>query len=183
MKAMLAVVVVLVLVALFVFGHYVTVRNQAVIKNEAVRSAWAQVDVVLQRRADLIPNLVETVKGIAKQEQTVFGDIARARSSLLSANTPAGKIAANQQLDSALGGHRRELSPTKIQRELSAFAGRTGWHRKPHRCRTQALQRHFAGLQHLHFHIPQQSVCILGRVQTQRRLLCGQRIFSPGSQS
>src|SRR5438874_748569 len=103
MKAMLAVVVVLVLVALFVFGHYVTVRNQAVIKNEAVRSAWAQVDVVLQRRADLIPNLVETVKGIAKQEQTVFGDIARARSSLLSANTPAGKIAANQQLDSALG--------------------------------------------------------------------------------
>jgi LemA protein len=45
----------------------------------------------------------ETVKGIAKQEQTVFGDIARARSSLLSANTPAGKIAANQQLDSALG--------------------------------------------------------------------------------
>ena len=75
MKAMLAVVVVLVLVALFVFGHYVTVRNQAVIKNEAVRSAWAQVDVVLQRRADLIPNLVETVKGIAKQEQTVFGDI------------------------------------------------------------------------------------------------------------
>jgi LemA protein len=58
---------------------------------------------VLQRRADLIPNLVETVKGFALQEQTVFGDIARARSRLLSANTPADKIAANQQLDGALG--------------------------------------------------------------------------------
>jgi LemA protein len=61
------------------------------------------VDVVLQRRADLIPNLVETVKGFAAQEQTVFGDIAKARSALLSANTPGDKIAANQRLDSALG--------------------------------------------------------------------------------
>jgi len=58
---------------------------------------------VLQRRADLIPNLVETVKGYAQQEQTVFGDIAKARSALLSAGTPADKIAANQQLDGALG--------------------------------------------------------------------------------
>src|SRR5205807_4571069 len=58
---------------------------------------------VLQRRADLIPNLVETVKGYAKQEQTVFGDIAKARSALLSAGTPSEKIAANQQLDGALG--------------------------------------------------------------------------------
>jgi len=74
-----------------------------VAKNEAVKSAWSQVDVVLQRRADLIPNLVETVKGIAAQEQTVFGDIAKARSQLLSASAPADKIAANQQLDGALG--------------------------------------------------------------------------------
>jgi LemA protein len=58
---------------------------------------------VLQRRADLIPNLVETVKGFAAQEVTVFGDIAKARSALLSAGTPADKIAANQRLDSALG--------------------------------------------------------------------------------
>ena len=58
---------------------------------------------MLQRRADPIPNLVATVKGIAQQEQTVFGDIAKARSALLSAGTPAGKIAANQQLDGALG--------------------------------------------------------------------------------
>ncbi|MGA8312404.1 MAG: LemA family protein, partial [Terriglobales bacterium] len=74
-----------------------------VTKNEAVKAAWSQVDIVLQRRADLIPNLVETVKGYAQQEQTVIGDIAKARSALLSAGTPQDKIAANGQLDGALG--------------------------------------------------------------------------------
>ena len=99
----LIVLLVLILLALFMFGQYVTVRNTLVSKNEAVKAAWSQVDIVLQRRADLIPNLVETVKGYAKQEQTVFGDIAKARSALLSAGTPADRIAANQQLDGALG--------------------------------------------------------------------------------
>src|SRR2546430_9889323 len=78
-------------------------RNQMAVEREAVNAAWAQVDVVLQRRADLIPNLVETVKGFAAQEQTVFGDIAKARSALLGAHSPAEKITANGQLDSALG--------------------------------------------------------------------------------
>ena len=99
----LIVVIILALIALVVFGQYVGVRNTLVAKNEAVKAAWSQVDIVLQRRADLIPNLVETVKGYAKQEQTVFGDIAKARSALLSAGTPADKIAANNQLDGALG--------------------------------------------------------------------------------
>jgi LemA protein len=85
------------------FGQYVGVRNTLVAKNESVKAAWSQVDIVLQRRADLIPNLVETVKGYALQEQTVFGDIAKARSALLSAGTPQQKIAANGQLDGALG--------------------------------------------------------------------------------
>src|ERR1700758_391734 len=74
-----------------------------VMKNQAVDAQWHQVDVVLQRRADLIPNLVETVKGYAAQEQKVFGDIAAARSALLNAKTPQDKIAANGQLDGALG--------------------------------------------------------------------------------
>jgi len=103
MKSALIVIVVLALIALVVFGQYVGVRNTLVSKNEAVKAAWSQVDIVLQRRADLIPNLVETVKGYAQQEQTVFGDIAKARAALLSAGNPTDKIAANQQLDGALG--------------------------------------------------------------------------------
>ena len=103
MKKLWIAIVVVVLIALVSFGQYVGVRNTLVTKNEAVKSAWSQVDIVLQRRADLIPNLVETVKGFALQEQTVFGDIAKARSALLSAGTPEQKIAANGQLDGALG--------------------------------------------------------------------------------
>src|ERR1700681_1196378 len=99
----LIVVAVLVVLVLVLFGQYVGVKNQLVAKDQAVKSAWSQVDIVLQRRADLIPNLVETVKGYAQQEVTVFGDIAKARSALLSAQTPSDKIAANGQLDNALG--------------------------------------------------------------------------------
>ena len=105
-KALIALVVVVVIVGLLglmCFGMYVSTKNTLVSKNETVKSAWSQVDIVLQRRADLIPNLVETVKGYAQQEQTVFGDIAKARSALLSAGSPQQKIAANNQLDGALG--------------------------------------------------------------------------------
>jgi LemA protein len=104
-KGIIAVIVIVVLLvgALIFLGQYVSVRNTLVSKNEGVKAAWSQVDIVLQRRADLIPNLVETVKGYAQQEQTVFGDIAKARSTLLSAGTPQQKIAANGQLDGALG--------------------------------------------------------------------------------
>jgi len=96
--------VVLVGVAALAIGlMYVGRRNQMVIKNQAVEAQWHQVDVDLQRRADLIPNLVETVKGYAAQEQTVFGDIAKARSALLNAQSPSERIAANAQLEGALG--------------------------------------------------------------------------------
>jgi len=93
-KALIAVIVLIVILLIFTlvfFGQYVSVKNTLVTKNEAVKSAWSQVDIVLQRRADLIPNLVDTVKGYAQQEQTVFGDIAKARSALLSAGTPQQK--------------------------------------------------------------------------------------------
>jgi len=98
MRKFIAVVVVLLIVALLVGGMYVSARNHMVQLNETIKSNWAQVDVVLQRRADLIPNLVETVKGIAAQEQTVFGDIANARAKYLSAQTPSDKMAASNEL-------------------------------------------------------------------------------------
>ena len=103
MKRALTAIVLLGVVALAVGLMYVGRRNQMVVKSQAVSAEWAQVDVVLQRRADLIPNLVETVKGYATQEQTVFGDIAKARSALLGAQSPSERIAANGQLEGALG--------------------------------------------------------------------------------
>lgn len=99
----LAAVGVVFMVVLLVFGSYVSAKNQMVAKDETVKNAWSEVDVVLQRRADLIPNFVETVKGYAKHEETVFGDIANARAGLLNARDPQSKIEANGRLDSAFG--------------------------------------------------------------------------------
>ncbi len=101
--AVIAVVAVIVIAALLVFSSYVSAKNQMVAKDQAVKTQWSQVDVVLQRRADLIPNLVSTVKGYATHEEKVFDDIANARASLLSARDPQSKIQANGQLDGALG--------------------------------------------------------------------------------
>jgi len=76
MKTGVIILIVVVLLLFFVGSAFVGRRNEMVVKREAVNSAWSQVDVVLQRRADLIPNLVETVKGFATHEEKVFGDIA-----------------------------------------------------------------------------------------------------------
>ena len=97
------IIVAVLLVVLFMLGSsFVGMKNTMVTKHEAVNAAWSQVDIALQRRADLIPNLVETVKGYAAQETTIFTEIAKARSALIGAKTPADKIAANGALDSAV---------------------------------------------------------------------------------
>jgi LemA protein len=77
--------------------------NKFVSQEEAVKAQWAQVENQLQRRNDLIPNLVETVKGYAQHEASVYKDIADARSRLLAAKTPEESIAAANQQTSALG--------------------------------------------------------------------------------
>ena len=99
----LGVVGVLILGAVMVVGSYFSARNQMVQKDQAVKTAWSDVDVQLQRRVDLIPNLVETVKGFTKEESTVFDNIANARAGMLSAQGPAARIQANGQLDGAIG--------------------------------------------------------------------------------
>ncbi|MGH9607995.1 MAG: LemA family protein [Terracidiphilus sp.] len=100
--ALLAVVGILVVVVLMIFGSYVSARNQMVAKDQGVKAAWSEVDVQLERRADLIPNLVETVKGFTKEESGVYAEIAQARDGLMNAQTPQAKIAANGRLDGAL---------------------------------------------------------------------------------
>ncbi len=102
MKIFLAVAGVIVLLILMGFSSYMDKRNGMVTKKEAIKANWSQVDVVLQRRADLIPNLVETVKGYASHEQKIYEDLANARAALMGGRTPAEKIAANTQLDGAL---------------------------------------------------------------------------------
>jgi len=81
-------------------GNY----NKLVAADQGVKQRWAQVDNQLQRRNDLIGNMVETVKGTAFQEQQVFGDIANARAQMAGAKTPAERTAAAQAMDQALGG-------------------------------------------------------------------------------
>jgi|SRR6476661_4941302 LemA protein len=103
MKIGLVIIGVLVLVGLLFGGKLMGTRNELVQQREAINGAWSQVDVDLQRRADLIPNLVSTVKGFAAQEKDVLANIANARAGLLNARTPQEKINANSQLDSALG--------------------------------------------------------------------------------
>src|ERR1700751_4941604 len=85
-----------------VVGYGISTYNRLVRLHEQVPASWAQVQNVLQRRNDLIPNLVETVKGYAKHEQKVFGDIAEALKSFNRATPIPEKIAANDSISSLL---------------------------------------------------------------------------------
>ncbi len=102
MKIGLIILAVLLLVGMGACSKYVDVRNELVTQREAVNASWSGVDVALQRRADLIPNLVSTVKGFASHETEVFKNIADARAALGGARTPSDKLAANDQLSGAL---------------------------------------------------------------------------------
>ncbi len=102
MKIALGILAVLVVLALAVGGQMIGVRNDLTVQKNAIDGAFAQVDVVLQRRADLIPNLVETVKGFASQEKDVIASVSNARAALAGARTTQEKITANGQLDGAL---------------------------------------------------------------------------------
>ena len=102
MKILWVVLGIILLVGLAFGGKFLSVRNELATQNEAIAGAWAQVDVALQRRADLIPNLVNTVKGFAAQEKSVIDSVTSARAALGGARTPTERIAANSQLDSAL---------------------------------------------------------------------------------
>ncbi len=100
------VVVVLVIAAVLLAvgaGTVVSRYNRLVELENNIDARWAQVENQLQRRADLIPNLVSTVQGYASHEQEIFADVADARSRLLGASSPETQMEANQGLDSALG--------------------------------------------------------------------------------
>ena len=98
----LGIVGVIVLVLIFGAGSFISAKNTMVQKNEDVDAAYAQVNVQQQRRLDLIPNLVASVKGYVAEETTVLTNIANARAGVLAATDRASSIQANQRLDVAL---------------------------------------------------------------------------------
>lgn len=110
---LIVIAVLIVILAASVIGRY----NQLVELEETVDARWAQVENQLQRRADLIPNLVNTVRGYASHEEQIFADVADARSRLLGATTPEAQMQANSGLDSALG---RLLAISEAYPELKA---------------------------------------------------------------
>lgn len=85
-----------------ILGWYIGTRNRLVTLDESIDSAWSEIDNQLQRRSDLIPNLVATVKGFAAQEKEVFTQIAEARAKLAGANSVADKAQGYNQLETAL---------------------------------------------------------------------------------
>ncbi len=103
MWAVLGVVGLIVVLLLFVGGSYVSAKNTLVQKNEDVDRAYSQVNIVQQRRLDLIPNLVASVKGYVSEESTVLTNIANARAAITSAPDRASSIQANAKMDVALG--------------------------------------------------------------------------------
>src|SRR5258708_19643656 len=103
MKGALIALGVIVLLAVILGGSLMGSRNELVTERESINGAFAQVDTALQRRNDLIPNLVETVKGMGKQEQNVIDSVTKARAAMLGAQTPANKIQADADLRSAIG--------------------------------------------------------------------------------
>jgi LemA protein len=103
MKGGLIVLGVIILVILIFGGQLIGEKNQFVTEKNDIDGRWAQVDNDMKRRADLIPNLVETVKGYAKQESGVIGEVANARAALLGAHSKQDEIGANNQLSGAIG--------------------------------------------------------------------------------
>lgn len=93
-------IILLAVILIFIFvGFY----NKIIKAENRIDNAWGQIDVQLRRRAELIPNLIETVKGYAKHEREVLDNVTKARSAILTAKTPQQGIDADNMLEQALG--------------------------------------------------------------------------------
>ncbi len=102
LKTLLVILGILLLIVFAAYSYLKGTYNALVTMDEGVKGAWAQVENQLQRRYDLIPNYVETVKGYAKHEKEVFVKVTEARSKVAGATTVSDKMQANNQLSSAL---------------------------------------------------------------------------------
>ncbi len=90
------------IIAVFLIIFVAYYFNKIIILENVIKNSWAQIDVQLKKRADLVPNLIETVKGYAKHEKGIFKDVTKARKEMLNANTRKQKIKAGNHLADAL---------------------------------------------------------------------------------
>ena len=131
---MFGIVAILVVLGLIAVAFPIIVKNGLIEKDESMNEAWSQIDTQLQRRADLVPNLVSTVKGYAAHEKEIFTAVAEARSKLIAAKSPSMKAAASGLLNGALGRllaisenypqHKADTSFVRLQDELAGTENR-----------------------------------------------------------
>ncbi len=149
LKITLAVVGAIVLIGIVFVGWGIGQYNKVISMDEQVKAQWAQVENQLKRRYDLIPNLVETVKGYAKHEKEIFENIAEARTKYFQAQTPVDKIRASNELEGVLSRLLllREAYPElkanenflKLQDSLEGTENRISVERKRYNEAVQAL--------------------------------------------
>lgn len=94
--------IVILIVLVVLAGYVISLYNGIVVKRNRCDNAWQQIDTQLQRRSDLVPNLVETVKGYAEHESSTFEAVVTARNTMATASTPEAKLAADNLLSGAL---------------------------------------------------------------------------------
>ncbi len=111
---------ILIPVVVILLVYVVSVYNSLVTLRQKVKNQWAQIDVQLKRRADLIPNLVETVKGYAKHEKETLQSVIEARNKYMSSNTPEEEMNASSEMSAALG---RIFALSESYPELKADSG------------------------------------------------------------
>ncbi len=129
----LAIIVLIIIIAISYFNRFVVLSNR-------IDNSLSQINVQLKRRADLIPNLIETVKGYAKHEKSIMEDVSEARKAMMSAKDLVGKVKANDVLSSALGrlfavaenypDLKASSNFIELQRELSSTEDRVAYARQ-----------------------------------------------------
>jgi len=115
---MIGIIILAVILVLLVISFVAYYYNKIIRLENRIDNSWAQIDVQLKRRADLIPNLVESVKGYMEHEKGVLENVTKARSALMNAGTPRDNIKANNQLTSHI---RKTKSPMHASITTTAF--------------------------------------------------------------
>jgi LemA protein len=131
---------ILVIVAVIIVATFIFYYNKFVVLGNRIDNSLAQIDVQLKKRADLVPNLIETVKGYAKHEKEIMADVTKARKELLSAGTIEKKVKAGDQLQNALKSIfaiaenypqlRANENFLHLQQELSAIEDKVAYARQ-----------------------------------------------------